>query len=419
MIDQNDRTRTLQSTRLLSRVFYVFITITLVFTTSCSQKDHLAPHQTNVWLVSEKREIAVGNEVAEEVERQFPVYEDQELTDYINRIGQSLARASDRPPRGNLKYTFKVLDSPIANAFATPGGHIYITRGILAVFENESQLAGVIGHEVGHVAARHSAKRMQAGTFAQIGLLAVLIGGGDKVNPDMYRALNLSAQLIFLGYSRSDEHQSDLLGAKYLYRTGYDPEGMVGGLEGLMSLQKRSPLQAEQYFRSHPLTRDRIEHLRSWLPRIPKEDVWGGTPPGTKLLGVETYKRIAAPHAQFQGGDEMLAAIENFRVAMNRRQIDLAEKSLSKNFMDDQGRNRSKYLTQLQNLFNNSKSISYTMENVVTEASRDGGAAKYDYKMKRKTGDGRVMEEEGRVYLEFLKPAPFVWKISSIRMVRI
>lgn len=388
-----------------------------LFPSGCSQRDQLQPKQSNVFLVSESREIAIGNEVAKEVEREYPLYTNSDLTNYVDQIGQTLAKNSDRPPRGDLKYTFKVLDSPIANAFATPGGHIYITRGIIGVLDSESELAGVIGHEIGHVASKHSAKRIQNGTLAQIGMIFAVVLAGDKMNTDLYRAVDMTATLIFLGYSRSDEDQADILGAKYLYRTGYDPAGMVGAMEGLLELQTRNPMKAEQYFQSHPLTRDRIEHIRSWLPRIPKEDVWGGVPPRTNLIGAETFKRIAAPHAQYAGGDEMAATIENLRVAINRKQIDLAAKSISDEYKDENGRSKKDYLSDLQNLFAKVATISYKVEEVTTEASREGGAARYKYELKAVFPDGRNQLERGRTYVEFKKPMPQVWKISALRTV--
>jgi Zn-dependent protease with chaperone function len=389
--------------------------ISIIGAPGCSQRDQLQPEQSNVWMVSERREIAIGEEVAKEVEREYTVYQDADLAAYVDQVGQSLARNSDR---SNINYHFKVLDSPIANAFATPGGYIYITRGMLGVLDDEAEMAGVIGHEIGHVAARHSAKQIQASTLASIGLLAVGLAVGDRLGNDALQAANAATSLIFLGYSRSDEDQADLLGMKYLYRTGYDPEGMVGVLEGLLELQNRNPMQAEQFFQSHPLTRNRVSHVQAWLPRVAKEDVWGGIPPGTNLRGRETYQRVAAPHAIFQGGDEMLSVIENYRIALVRGQRDLAAKSLDDSFQDDKGRSKGDHLASLDQLFAQAKRIDYKVTKIETEPRRTGGAAKYEYLLEvtnRQTGN--VYRETGRAYLEFVRPETHVWKISSIRTV--
>lgn len=381
---------------------------------SCAQRDQLQPRQSNVWMVSERREIAIGQEVAKEVEKEYTVYNDPELSAYIDQIGQSLARNSDRP---NIPYRFKVLDSPIANAFATPGGNVYITRGILGVLDDEAELAGVIAHEIGHVAARHSAKQMQNSMLASIGLAVVGIALGSSANDDILTATNVAASLIYLGYSRGDEDQADILGAKYLYRTGYDPAGMTGAMEGLLELEERSPLKAEQFIRTHPLTRDRVEHIRSWLPRIAREDVWGGTPPGTALRGVESFQRIVLPHAQFGGNDEMASAIETLRTAAMRSQKDVMAKTLSDDYKDAAGGTKGDYLSRWDGIFQQAQQISYKFSNVQTEPRRTDGAAKFDYVLEITNRNGQKIRESGRAYLDFVRPEPHVWKISSIRTV--
>lgn len=391
------------------------LALSMIGTTGCAQRDQLQPNQSNVWMVSERREIAIGEQVSKEVEREYSVYQDADLAAYVDQVGQSLARNSDRP---NISYHFKVLDSPIANAFATPGGFIYVTRGMLGVLDDEAEMAGVIGHEIGHVAARHSAKQIQNSTLTSIGMIAVGIALGDKLNDDMLTAANAAATLIFLGYSRGDEDQADILGAKYLHRTGYDPEAMIGVMEGLLELDNRNPMKAEQFLMSHPLTRERVKHLQTWLPRIAQEDVWGGTPPGTKLRGRETFQRIAAAQAVYPGGEEMQSLIENYRIALVRSQREMAAKALDDNYRDEKGRSKGDYLAMLDQLFASAKRINYKVAKIETEPRRTGGAAKYDYILEvtdRNTGQKRT--ETGRAYMEFVRPEPQIWKISSIRVL--
>jgi Zn-dependent protease with chaperone function len=392
-----------------------FFILLFVFASACAQRDHLQPVQSNVWLVSERRELAIGAEVAKEVEREYGVYQDAELTAYIDQIGQTLAKNSDRP---NIPYYFKVLDSPIANAFATPGGYIYITRGLMGVFDDEATLAGVLGHEVGHVAARHSAKQIQNTTFASIGLIAASLLMGDKVNDDLLTGINVAATLIFLGYSRGDEDQADILGAKYLHRSGYDMDGMARAMEGLMELEQRNPMQAEQFFRSHPLGRNRVTHIRSWIPRIPNEDVWGGTPPGTAVRGQETYQRIAAPHAIYPGGNEMQATMENLRIGLVRGQRELIVKSIDDGYKDAQNRSKDDYLAYLDGIIANASRITYRFQKIETEPRRTGGAAKCEYVLEVTDKNTRaVRKETGRIYFEFVRPETNLWKISSVRTV--
>ncbi|RMH57791.1 MAG: hypothetical protein D6679_05855 [Candidatus Hydrogenedentota bacterium] len=399
--------------RGLTRCFAALVTAGLLLG-GCAQRDQLQPKQSNVWLISEGREAAIGEEVVKEVEREYTVYQNRELAAYVDEVGQKLAAVSDRP---NVRYRFKVLDSPIANAFAVPGGHIYITRGIIGVLDDEAELGGVLGHEIGHIAARHSAKQLQNATLASIGLAVFAVLAGDKVDDDVFRAADAVATLIFLGYSRGDEDQADILGAKYLYRAGYDMEGMVGAMEGLLELQKRKPMKIEQFLQSHPLTRDRIEHIRSWLPRIPKEDVWGGTPPGTKLRNREAFQRYAAPYAIYPGEDEMLSALENYRIGLIRGQRDLLEKSLDSDYNDGTYRSREAYLNALGRLISSSRRIDYKMKNIKAEPQRHGGAAKFDYRLRIWDAEGRMTEETGRGYATFTRPNPHTWLISSLRSV--
>ena len=172
-------------------------------------------------MVSEAEEIEQGRRYHKEIIASYGVYDNPALQQYVNRIGQELAAKSHR---AHLKFTFTVLDSPDINAFALPGGYIYITRGIMAYFKSEAELAGVLGHEIGHVTARHSV-RQQAGQFAS-NLLSVLI----TVTTGEQALGNLSQQLstgLIRGYGRDHELEADRLGAEYLHAVGYDPENML------------------------------------------------------------------------------------------------------------------------------------------------------------------------------------------------
>ncbi|MDJ0945026.1 MAG: M48 family metalloprotease [Kiloniellales bacterium] len=186
--------------------------------------------------------------------------EDPELTAYVTSIGNLLAKTSELP---NLQFTFTVLDTPIVNAFALPGGYIYITRGLLALAENEAEVAGVLAHEIGHVTARHSAERYGNTVAAGVAttLLSVLVGGPAA------QAAGGAAGLALQSYSRDQEFEADMLGVRYLSRAGYDPGGMSSFLE---KLQAHSRLEAElrgkpgeadkfDIMQTHPRTADRIQ----------------------------------------------------------------------------------------------------------------------------------------------------------------
>lgn len=213
-------------------------------------------------MMSESDEVRIGRESHPEVLAEFGgAYEDPELSRYIDSLGQLLARASDRP---NLQYHFTVLDSPIVNAFATPGGYVYITRGLLALANSEAEVAGVLAHEIGHVAARHAAERQSQAVLASLpGIFTGVVTGSDT----LAQAVNSGAAAHLQSYSRDQEYQADLLGVRYLTRTNYDPLGMASFLRQLQSNDKLEatimdrPEMADQYsiMSTHPRTADRIQ----------------------------------------------------------------------------------------------------------------------------------------------------------------
>ena len=186
-------------------------------------------------LLSESDEIKMGEMTDASVIQMYGVYDDEKLAKYLNELGQKMAKISHRP---NLKYEFKVMDSPVINAFAVPGGYVYITRGILAHLNNEAELAGVVGHEIGHITARHSAQKYSETYLANLGL-----GIGSMVSEDFAMFAGLAAQglgLLFLKFSRDDERQSDVLGVEYSTKVGYDAREMANFFSTLDKMQGQS-----------------------------------------------------------------------------------------------------------------------------------------------------------------------------------
>lgn len=190
-------------------------------------------------------------------------YENRRVQSYVDGIGRRLIPYLETQ---QFRYRFYVLNTPVVNAMALPGGYIYITRGLLALANNEAELAGVLGHEMGHVIARHSAERMTQGTIAQIGLIALAVLGGQDVQPFMDIA-QLGALAVIQGYSRSQEFEADTLGVRYMARAGYDPDGMV---TLLATLEEHSALEARRrgldsgrqnqfdIMATHPRAQDRV-----------------------------------------------------------------------------------------------------------------------------------------------------------------
>ncbi|MFN3716438.1 MAG: M48 family metalloprotease [Thiobacillus sp.] len=178
----------------------------------------------NFVLMSEQQEIQMGEAAHKDVLKEYPALDHPALQAYVDAIGQNLARHSHRP---NLKWHFTVVDSPDVNAFALPGGYIYITRGIMAYLNSEAELAGVIGHEIGHVTARHGVRQQSAATAAGVGAIlgSILVPGlNNQAGASLLQTL---AQAWTAGYGREHELESDRLGAQYLARSGYDPQAMV------------------------------------------------------------------------------------------------------------------------------------------------------------------------------------------------
>lgn len=216
--------------------------------------------------MSPEDEIRVGTREHPKIVKEFGgAYGDAALNDYVRRIGQSLARVSELP---NLTFTFTVLNDPKINAFALPGGYVYITRGLLALADNEAEMAGVLAHEIGHITARHTAQRYSQAMAANIGLtiLGVLgqaagapVGTGDLIA--------FGAQAALQSYSREQELEADMLGVRYMTRAGYSPQGMVSFFDKLDAHTRLeaaiagNPTAADQFsiMSTHPRTADRIE----------------------------------------------------------------------------------------------------------------------------------------------------------------
>lgn len=230
-------------------------------------------------LISESQEIEMGRAYAEQVEATMAMYDDPQLEAYVSRIGQRLAAASERP---NLPWSFKIVDDHVVNAFALPGGFIYVTRGILNHFNSEAELAAVLGHEIGHVTARHSVEQLSR---AQLG--GLLLGVGSILSEDVRRFGGIAQaglSLLFLSYSRDDEHQADELGIRYALRESYDPRE---GAEVHTTLQRigesRGQSGAPSWLSTHPSSADRIERIRAQIDTIPPSRLEGTT------VGVDPY----------------------------------------------------------------------------------------------------------------------------------
>jgi predicted Zn-dependent protease len=210
-------------------------------------------------LLSEAQEIQIGQAQDAEIRKEMGVYADRELQQYVTDIGLRLAQMSERP---NLPWHFTVVDAPAINAFALPGGYIYITRGILPFLDNEAQLAGVIGHEIGHVTARHAAQQYSRSTGAELGLIL-----GTIFVPQTRPFAQLGESglgVLFLKYGRDDELQADDLGVKYASRAGWDPAGIPQMLTTLGRVEEASDNKGvPNWLSTHPAAGDRVQRVQA------------------------------------------------------------------------------------------------------------------------------------------------------------
>lgn len=224
--------------------------------------------KTEMAFMSEEQEIALGKKNDALVRKQYGVYQNQALQDYVNRVGQSLVKHSHRP---DIKYTFTVLDSPEVNAFALPGGYVYITRGILAYVNSEAEMAAVLGHEIGHVTARHGVRQYSKATATSIGFTIATIFMPELRTEASQQLLNVLGNAMISGYGRDAELEADRLGAQYLARDGYDPDAMtevIGVLKNQEEFEveraRREHRQPQVYhgvFASHPSADTRLQEV--------------------------------------------------------------------------------------------------------------------------------------------------------------
>src|SRR5246127_4175714 len=212
-----------------------------------------------------EREIGLGKQLAQEVERSSKLIDDPVITEYVNRVGQNLVRNSD----AKVPFTIKVIDSDEVNAFALPGGFFYVNSGLILRANEESELAGVMAHEIAHVAARHGTKQATKGDLIQIASIpAMIFIPYTWAGYAMYQGLNMAIPLTFLKFSRDAEREADFLGLQYMYKAGYDPNAFVTFFERIQSDEKRRPGTIPKVFSTHPPTPDRIEAAQKEIGRI-------------------------------------------------------------------------------------------------------------------------------------------------------
>jgi beta-barrel assembly-enhancing protease len=213
-----------------------------------------------------EKEIALGKQLAQEVERQAKIIDDPVIAEYVNRVGQNIVRNSD----AKVPFTIKVLDTEEVNAFALPGGFFFVNSGLILKAETEAELAGVMAHEIAHVACRHGTKQATRGDLMQIGAIGASIFLGGWTGYAIRQGMGLAIPLGYLQFSQAFERQADYYGLQYMYKSGYDPTAFVDFFEKIQTLEKKKPGTFSKVFSTHPMTDARIKAAQEEIQTILK-----------------------------------------------------------------------------------------------------------------------------------------------------
>ncbi len=227
---------------------------TIFLFSECSAEYNLGTKEEEHLLFSTVREVKLGRSLARRIEKKFELCKDARVQERVEQIGQRLVSVCDRK---DITYCFTVLEDEKVNAFALPGGYVYVNKGVLEKADSDDEVAGVLAHEIGHIVARHSMKRLQAALGYNLISILALVATKD---PRFKRGTDFAFAQIMLGYSREDEFLADRLSVKYVQKSGYNPEAIISFLEKLKQIEKEAPLRplVVSYARAHPYLPERI-----------------------------------------------------------------------------------------------------------------------------------------------------------------
>jgi predicted Zn-dependent protease len=250
---------------------------------------------------SVEKEVAMGKQYAAMIESSVKMVSDPVISEYVNRVGQNLVRNSD----AKVPFTIKVIDSDEVNAFALPGGFFYVNSGLVLAADEEAELAGVMSHEIAHVAARHATRQMTRGNIVNLASIPLIFVGGG-IGYAIRSAAGLGLPLTFLRFSRGFEEEADFLGLQYMYKSGYDPQAYISFFEKLQSKEKKKPGTLSKAFSTHPQTPDRIKKTQQEIARIlPARDQYVISTSEfddvkARLAAIENRRKILGPAKENQ-----------------------------------------------------------------------------------------------------------------------
>jgi beta-barrel assembly-enhancing protease len=278
------------------------------------------------WYSLEK-EIRLGKEYAQQIEQSAKLVQDPVVNEYVNRIGQNLVRNSD----AKVPFTIKVIDSDEINAFALPGGFFYVNSGLILAADEEAELAGVMAHEIAHVAARHGMRQMTRSQWANFATIPLIFVGGG-LGYGIYQAAGLAVPLTFAKFSRGFETEADYLGMQYTYATGYDPSASISFFEKIQAKEKKKPGTLAKAFASHPQTPDRISELQKEMATIlPTKDQY--------LISSSEFDDVKARLAALENRRKLNDAKDDGRPTLRRAsQKDGADKDSKDGKTEDEDR---------------------------------------------------------------------------------
>jgi predicted Zn-dependent protease len=260
-------------------------------------------------------QVARGRQYAQMVESQVKLINDPVITEYVNRVGQNIVRNSD----AQVPFTIKVIDSDVVNAMALPGGFFYVNSGLILAADEEAEMAGVMAHEIAHVAACHYAREMTRANLMQLMSLPAIFMGG-AIGYAAYEGMGLGIPLTFLHFSRGFEAEADYLGIEYMYRAGYDPSAFVSFFEKVQAMEKKKPGTLSKAFDTHPQTPDRIEKSQEEIRKI--------------LPAKEEY---IVTTSEFDSVKARLAAIENKHKLLDQKDANKPSLRRTSNSGDNNG----------------------------------------------------------------------------------